>query len=771
MDASPQPQALGTRADGCINDLQALRRRAETRFSTTNVFLTDVIHKINDSLLSLQTWRTDSSKETLTERDTVVKDAARLLDTLRISIEYAATSLRSRLRYRRRYIIGLIPGKRQVLHQSHRARLTLTSTRRRLEECVTRALTHVHDTIAELQAWNKALLETSSKQANLHSRKRNLLADRTQSYNAFSEFFNNLRVGDPQTVRSQALEMLWRYFPQPRESLEGMVGNAVTPGDGLLYDVEQIDGAKALLAHLHHAWCNMNHNTQCPSPPNIANMPKICFVLTGMQQQHLLKDFIDHNVQDSDLPLEKHKIEQVLGMENCRYASTFFTEQHRAVPRTWDEGHHLEVEEEEPLPLRYIAPYHQGSYGMVTMVQDPLTQVFYARKQQLLSAEEHENAATRKHLEEETKRLRNLRHKHVVQLVKTYQRGRAYGMILKPAATSDLERLILRYYDNRFDANNNCKPRDWLGPLFLHAFGCLSKGLEYIHRRDIRHKDVKPANILYEKALGGHKARLLWADFGLAYDFSATGNSKTKSAKVYSQRYAAPEILAASTRLVSNGRTTAHPALDSSIPDGEEAVVDAQIESDFKETEETGHGRMTDVFSLGCVFLELLACLLDDRLPMDAKAFKDPREPPKNTEHLPQEVRMFSQYILELKEWARQRGESDIDGKLKPLLKLAVKMISRTPGDRPPVADVVRDVALAGRHHFCDVCWKDHEGDRVVKDSNGLLQGYSVVEESSSKESPKRVNSAPHKGPVDYILARVNSGTRPQMKRIFPTLP
>ncbi|KAL8704100.1 MAG: hypothetical protein Q9201_002734 [Fulgogasparrea decipioides] len=759
MDGYPEPQALGTRADGCIENLQALRRRAErshqTRFSTTNIFLTDVVHKINDSLLSLQTWRSDSSNETLTERDTVVKDAARLLDALHLSIDYADTSMRSRLRYRRRYMIGFIPGKR-----------------RRLEECVTRAMTVVHDTIAELQASNKALLETSTKQANLHSKKRNLLADRTQSHNAFSDFFNKLPVDDPQNVRSQALEILWRHFPQPRESLEGMVGNAVTPGDGLLYDIEQIDEAKELLKHLHQAWHNLNDKTMCPSPPNLPDMAKICLVLTGMQQRHLLKDFLDNSVRDSDLPMEKHRIEQVLGMENSRYASTFFTEQYRAVPRTWDEGHHLEVEEEEPLPLKYITTYNQGSYGIVTMVQDSLTpHAFYARKQQLLSAEEHENAATRRHLEEETKRLRNLRHKHVVQLVKTYQRGRAYGMILKPAATSDLERLIPRYYDNKYDTYNNCKTRDWLGPLLLHAFGCLSKGLEYIHGRDIRHKDVKPANILYEKAIGGHKARLLWADFGLAYDFSATGNSKTKSAKVYSQRYAAPEILAASTRLVSNGRTTAQPALDSSIADDEETVADAQIESDFKETEETGHGRMTDVFSLGCVFLELLACLLDDRLPMDAKNFKDPREPPKNTEHLPQDVRMFSQYIPELNNWARQRGESDINGKLKPLLKLAVKMISRKPGDRPPIADVVHDVALAGPQHFCDVCWKDHEGDQVVKDSNGLLQGSFVEQSYSPKERPNRVNSAPHRGPVEFILARVNSGTRPQMRRIFPTLP
>lgn len=73
-----------------------------------------------------------------------------------------------------------------------------------------------------------------------------------------------------------------------------------------------------------------------------------------------------------------------------------------------------------------------------------------------------------------------------------------------------------------------------VGPVLFYAFGCLSKGLAYIHSHNICHNDIKPANILYEKAFDNHGARLLWADFGLAYDFSATGNSKTRTTRVYS---------------------------------------------------------------------------------------------------------------------------------------------------------------------------------------------------------------------------------------------
>lgn len=367
----------------------------------------------------------------------------------------------------------------------------------------------------------------------------------------------------------------------------------------------------------------------------------ICLILTGMRQRQLLEDFLSREVTDAALPMPKEQIEKILSSDNCKYASTFYTEQFRAAPRRWDEGLHLVLEEEEPLPLLHVGDCHQGSYGAVIMVQDPLSLEIFARKQQLITTEAQENAANQHHLKEEAQRLKHLRHKHVVQLVKSYQRGRAYGLILKPAATSDLERLIIRFYDNRFDANRDCRPREWLRPIFLHAFGCLGRGLAYIHSRNIRHKDIKPANILYEKALNNNGPRLLWVDFGLAYDFTAAGDSKTKSTKLYSQRYAAPEIVAGA-RVVADRRASVRLNLNSIIEDGEDMIADAQIESDFKESEETGHGRMTDIFSLGCVFLELLACLLEDRLPMDKQSTVKLQGVINNTQHSAPEVQMFS---------------------------------------------------------------------------------------------------------------------------------
>lgn len=626
----------------------------------------------------------------------------------------------------------------------------------------------MEDRIGQLHAQNKVLLVKPDKQKHRRS-KIDILEVALQPYHAFTQFFNDLHTEEMDSLRSLALDILWQHFPPCLEDLKDKVGNVGEPGDGLLYDDRNIEEARSILRDLHHAWSNMGQNPSCPRPPKLPNMAMICLVLNGMQQQGLLEDFLDHGVVDEDLPIERIAIERVLKEEHAKYASRFLAEQYRAVPRKWDEGQHLEIEEEEPLPLKPEHFYNHGSYGVVSRVKDPFSGACYARKEQRMLSEDHEDWSARVHLEEERERLRGLSHRHVVRLVKSYQRGRSYGLILEPAATSDLEQLIGRYYKSGHldDVNRNCKNRDWIRPIFMQAFGCLSKGLAYIHAQKIRHKDVKPANILYEQARNNKPPRLLWADFGLAYDFSVTGNSKTKSTKVYSQRYAAPEILATSVGLVTGQRASVQPDLNRIVEGGEDVVPDALIESAYVDDEENGHGRKTDIFALGCVFLELLACLFDQKLPMDRKAANVAPEPPNSAKKPPEEVQVFSDHIPDLKAWAESVNTTT---ELSPLLRLAVKMISPAPGDRPTIGDVVRDVAAAGPQYFCSGCW-DHSRNQRPKEMNGASHPNMLAASPPPRRSEgnmlQRVDSTPRRRSLGTMLERVNSARPPQNIRML----
>ncbi|KAL8753756.1 MAG: hypothetical protein Q9184_005328 [Pyrenodesmia sp. 2 TL-2023] len=748
MDGQQQPY-LGARTSKCIQELKALRTRAETaqrshRTSPTKGLLIEVVSSINDRERSLQEWIADFSQEAQTSNQVYVENAVKgLFDSLDHSIASARDRLDSRLRYRRLFLIGFVTHKRQA----------------------------VADQIGDLRAQNKILLVRSTEEAGRQSKKNDLPGGIIQPYNAFAQFFNSLQLDETTDIRSCALQQLWSHFPQ-WTMLDGKVGNAEDPGDGLLYNEEWIAKAKSVLRDLQRAWSASLDPAKFPLPA-LPEMAKICLILTGMQQQHLLEDFLENNVVDEDLPIERPMVQEILKNGHADYASLFYTEQRRIVPQKWPEGQHLKFEEEEPLPLVCGRELNAGSYGAVIVVHDPFSKAQYARKQQHTNVEEHEIEAARRHLEVETQRLKNLHHQHVVHLVKSYQRGRAYGILLRPAAHTDLERLILRFHENKFDTNRNCKHREWIRPVFMNAFGCLSKGLAYIHGQKIRHRDVKPANILFIDKVDEDPQRLLWADFGLAYDFHATGNSKTKSNKVYSKRYAAPEIVAQRTKSVHGQNANVPSSLDRIIEDGLDPIPDAPIESGFKDEVDSEHGRKTDIFALGCIYLELLACLFEQKLPMDKRPPRDLSRLPDGGMNLSKEVQMFSEHITELRDWIQQRQSSNPANELIAVLGLASQMISSIPEERPVIGKVVQALANSSRHFFCDTCWQDHHKDKAADGPSQAASSESPPPSPGGgllKGILNRVNSGSATGSAagsaENVFRRINSGLRPESKRL-----
>jgi serine/threonine protein kinase len=100
-------------------------------------------------------------------------------------------------------------------------------------------------------------------------------------------------------------------------------------------------------------------------------------------------------------------------------------------------------------------------------------------------------------------------------------------------------------------------------------FGCITAALCYLHDNHIRHKDIKPSNVLIKHD------QVYLTDFGTSLDWSGHDNSTTATAPPTTPRYCAPEVMSYVERNTSS-----------------------------------------DIWSLGCVFLEMWTVLrrhtLDD---------------------------------------------------------------------------------------------------------------------------------------------------------------
>ena len=176
----------------------------------------------------------------------------------------------------------------------------------------------------------------------------------------------------------------------------------------------------------------------------------------------------------------------------------------------------------------------------------------------------------------ETEVMKALSHHHVVGLVGTFYQAPYFGLLTWPVARFDLV-TDLEFTDlarsklpgSEADAEarmleltelDNLAEGDVEHTIHIgNFFGCLTLAVAYLHRNNVRHKDIKPSNILIFN--GGIRL----TDFGAAKNYTLDVTSSSESRERGTLRYCAPEV----------------------------AVF-------------TTSGRSADIFSLGCVFLEIL---------------------------------------------------------------------------------------------------------------------------------------------------------------------
>ncbi|KAH7070329.1 kinase-like domain-containing protein, partial [Paraphoma chrysanthemicola] len=245
-------------------------------------------------------------------------------------------------------------------------------------------------------------------------------------------------------------------------------------------------------------------------------------------------------------------------------------------------GNHYDDVDETTLPYVHRRHLGKGGYGLVEAVEDRMTGRVYARK--VFHPRKRERARMWEMFENEVQNTRALKaHHHMVRLHATYTTKDTLAMIMMPVADGgDLEKFLDEFNQYRNEHASQISGHEasqmlWKMGVLQMAFGCLAAGLMFMHDQKIRHKDIKPSNILI------HGGKVLYTDFGIARDTALFQDSATTGPAVKATRkYAAPEVLADAARRSSS-----------------------------------------DVYSLGCVFVEIFASLDGTFEISDIQRFSD----------------------------------------------------------------------------------------------------------------------------------------------------
>lgn len=200
----------------------------------------------------------------------------------------------------------------------------------------------------------------------------------------------------------------------------------------------------------------------------------------------------------------------------------------------------------------------------------------------------------------EVENMRGLRHPHITALLGTFTYQARLNIMIFPAARWDLQQFMDRmskgtstldsttsnpqqlhgsdatssgqsgHHGARSDSWSIMLPSEREIEMLRGYFVCLSQALRYLHEQGVRHKDIKPANILIDES-----ESVILTDFGISRRFPKDEPHVTNNEWNFTRKYASPEIM----------KDRKMPRDDTS-----------------------------DVFSLGCVFLEMATLLLENTL-------------------------------------------------------------------------------------------------------------------------------------------------------------
>jgi TolA-binding protein len=292
------------------------------------------------------------------------------------------------------------------------------------------------------------------------------------------------------------------------------------------------------------------------SQPQWSKVPRTYIVLRTIGHLSLLDKLIEKGFSDYWFPVTERPLP---GLIHPGIQAAFFDAQRLVLTKSMGlekgvNGQHCHFKKGESPPLEHLRTLGQGGFGIVDLVRSEISFKEYARKRVPRPAiigrrRKQENAM--KLFITEIEVLKRLGHEHIIQFIGSYTDSRHVGLLMSPVADMNLK-------DYLIEATASHHPE------LRTFFGCLARALQYLHEQRVRHKDIKPQNILV------HRGSILFTDFGLSLDYKDAEKSTTQgTVNGYSARHCAPEVLA------ENGT----------------------------------RNTKSDIWSLGVVFLEMMAVL------------------------------------------------------------------------------------------------------------------------------------------------------------------
>lgn len=273
-----------------------------------------------------------------------------------------------------------------------------------------------------------------------------------------------------------------------------------------------------------------------------------------------------------------------------------------------------------------------GGFSFVDKIVHRLSKKIYARKTTF-----YHKSSSRESIEvqfqNEVEILKTLQHPHLIKFIDAYALQDRMSIIMSPVADESLTSFMSRFdkFPPALQEKNKSSLWRWIS--------CLASALAYLHGHLIRHQDIKPSNILVRGD------QIILTDFGNAKKFLDDSQAQVcdfRNKLTVTPMYCPPEAMRSGLQ-----------------------------------------GFTADVFSLGCVYAEIITLCLDQTLA-DFELFRSPNS---HDGAFRNQLEKTVEWIESLQEDYRQ-ATSQLAAPQSVSLEMICRMLDQDPEKRPTARQI-----------------------------------------------------------------------------------
>ena len=426
---------------------------------------------------------------------------------------------------------------------------------------------------------------------------------------------------------------------------------------------------------------------------------RIFLILVDLGVPDQIFGVIDDSWDDEDLPIALDQVERLVltRAKDERSERKFYYRQFYYLLRPLQKGMQEMYHDDEVVPLDVVDKKqglgHGHAVDKVTLPNVPKT-VLCRRRIPLGTGP---GCLSQEDFFYEVNSIRNIQNEHLVSYWASYTHD-GYGYVLFTPATDYSLKAFLTTTPASVK-NMDKKPRR---RMVMNWILCLVDTLCYIHNRGLSHGNIKPSTVSFN-----NDHHIFYADF-TRFNAELMSGGETASFDKESYDYAAPEQWFKPSSASAAVTTTVSPIhRKASVPGGVSTSPDSYAFSISRTPPEHGTSnplalmhaptpqldpQAADVFSLGCVILELLSFLLKKH----GRPFASHRAAKHKSAGRGGAVldSSFHKNLSQVESWmaqlARDAGKKDdaVFRGFAPILHLVERMMALSPADRPAAHDV-----------------------------------------------------------------------------------